>query len=89
MLDYSSLVTLYLLYLALSGKWNGPLLWLAVVLHAVLTLLLARTWFKPHENGQPRNPVGILSPSVSRFARDTHATTVVAAAVSACGFYRA
>ena len=51
MLTYSSLVTLYLLYLALRGKWNGPLLWPAVVLHAVLTVLLARTWFKPHENG--------------------------------------
>jgi hypothetical protein len=50
MLTYSSLVTLYLLYLALSGKWNGPLLWPAVVLHAVLTLLLARAWFKPQED---------------------------------------
>lgn len=42
MLTYSSLATLGLLYLALSGKWNGPLLWPAAVLHAVLTLLLAR-----------------------------------------------
>ena len=41
MLTYSSLATLGLLYLALGGKWNGPLLWPAVVLHAVLTLL---TW---------------------------------------------
>jgi hypothetical protein len=51
MLTYSSLATLGLLYFALSGKWNGPLLWPAVVLHAVLTLLLARAWFKPQENG--------------------------------------
>ena len=51
MLTYSSLVTLYLLYLALGGKWNGPLLWPAVLLHAVLTLLLARAWFKPQEDG--------------------------------------
>ena len=50
MLTYSSLATLGLLYLALGGKWNGPLLWPAVVLHAVLTLLLARTWFKPQED---------------------------------------
>ena len=42
MLTDSSLVTLYLLYLALGGKWNGPLLWPAVVLHAILMLLLAR-----------------------------------------------
>ena len=46
MLTYSSLATLGLLYLALGGKWNGPLLWPAVVLHAVLTLLLSRPWFK-------------------------------------------
>ena len=50
MLTYSSLATLYLLYLALRGKWKGPLLWPAVVLHAVLTLLLARAWFKPQED---------------------------------------
>ena len=45
MLTYSSLATLSLLYLALGGKWNGPLLWPAVVLHGVLTLLLARVWY--------------------------------------------
>jgi hypothetical protein len=45
-LTYGALVTAYLLYLALGGEWVGPLLWPAVVLHAVLTLLLARTWFK-------------------------------------------
>jgi hypothetical protein len=44
MLTYSLLATLGLLYFALGGKWNGPLLWPAVVLHAVLTLLLARVW---------------------------------------------
>jgi len=47
MFTYSSLATFGLLYLALGGKWNGPLLWPAVVLHALLTLLLARAWFKP------------------------------------------
>ena len=47
MLTYSAFATLGLLYLALGGKWNGPLLWPAVVLHALLTLLLARAWFKP------------------------------------------
>jgi hypothetical protein len=47
MLTYGSLATLGLLYLALSGRWNGPLLWPAVLLHAVLTLLLERAWFKP------------------------------------------
>jgi hypothetical protein len=42
MLTYSALVTLYLLYLAVRGEWAGPLLWPVVVLHAVLTFLLAR-----------------------------------------------
>ena len=45
MLTYSALATLYLLYLALIGEWVGMLLWPAVALHAVLTLLLARAWF--------------------------------------------
>jgi len=51
MLTYSSLATLGLLFLALSGKWHGSLLWPAVVLHAALTLLLARAWFKPQDQG--------------------------------------
>lgn len=49
MLTYSALATLYLLYLGFRGEWVGPLLWPAVVLHAVLTLLLARAWFKQQE----------------------------------------
>ena len=51
MLTYSVLAMLYLMYIGVHGEWIGPLLWPAVVLHAVLTFLLARTWFKPHENG--------------------------------------
>jgi hypothetical protein len=50
MLTYGALVTAYLLYLAFGGEWVGPLLWPAVVLHAVLTLLLAWAWFKPQED---------------------------------------
>jgi hypothetical protein len=45
MLTYGALVMLYLLYLGIRGNWVGPLLWPAVVLHAFLTLLLARAWF--------------------------------------------
>ena len=44
MLTYSMLVTLYLGYVALSGSFVGILLWAAVALHAVLTLLLGRVW---------------------------------------------
>ena len=46
MLTYGALVTLYLAYFGFSGKWVGKLLWPAVVLHAGLTLLLARAWFQ-------------------------------------------
>jgi hypothetical protein len=43
MLTYGALVALYLSYLGIQGEWVGPLLWPAVVLHAVLTLLLVRS----------------------------------------------
>ena len=50
MLTYNALATLYLGYIAIRGELVGILLWPAVVLHGVLTLLLARLWFKTREN---------------------------------------
>lgn len=44
MLTYSSLATLYLTWFGIGGKWVGTLLWPAVAVHAVLTILLAREW---------------------------------------------
>jgi hypothetical protein len=44
MLTYSALVTAYLAYIGIGAEWAGPLLWPAVVVHAGLTLLLARAW---------------------------------------------
>jgi hypothetical protein len=44
MLTYNILATLYLLYLGIEGQWVGPLLWPAVVLHLILSLLLLRQW---------------------------------------------
>ncbi len=44
MLLYGLLATLYLAWLGMSGEWVGSLLWPAVVLHAILTILLARAW---------------------------------------------
>jgi hypothetical protein len=41
MLIYSAWVTLYLTYIGLAGSLAGVLLWPAVVLHVVLTALLA------------------------------------------------
>ncbi|MFO1460614.1 MAG: hypothetical protein U1G08_14550 [Verrucomicrobiota bacterium] len=46
MLTYSVLATGYLAWLGVRGEWVGALLWPAVFLHAILTVLLARTWFR-------------------------------------------
>jgi len=42
MLTYSAAVTLYLAYVGFTSGSTGPLLWPAVVLHLILTGLLAR-----------------------------------------------
>jgi len=42
MLTYSAGVTLYLGYVGFAGIFGGIFLWPAVVLHAILTALLAR-----------------------------------------------
>ena len=44
MLTYSIVLTLYLAYLGFAGGLTGVLLWPAVVLHVVLTILLGRAW---------------------------------------------
>jgi len=46
MLTYSSLVALYFVYLGLSGDWDGALLWPAIGVHAVLTILFAAAWHR-------------------------------------------
>jgi hypothetical protein len=56
LLTYNALATAYLACLGIRGEWTGPLLWPAAVLHALLTLFLARTWFK--------RPVPDLSPEI-------------------------
>jgi hypothetical protein len=42
MLTYSVAVTMYLAYLGFTGDSTGILLWPAVILHVILTVLLAR-----------------------------------------------
>lgn len=51
MLTYSVLVMLYLVYIGLAGGFTGTLLWPAVVLHVVLTLLLTRSQFRYRRSG--------------------------------------
>jgi hypothetical protein len=43
MLVYSTLVALYLAWLGVAGDSTGVLLWPAVVLHAIVSVLLIRT----------------------------------------------
>jgi hypothetical protein len=50
MLTYSSLVMVYLVYIGLGDEWVGKLLWPAVAVHAVLTILLAWAWFKERKS---------------------------------------
>ena len=42
MLSYNLFATLYLAYLGIGGAWVGSLLWPAVAVHAILTILLVR-----------------------------------------------
>jgi hypothetical protein len=51
MLTYNALGAVYFTWLAIGGEWVGPMLWPAVVLHAVLTALLTRAWFQSRKPG--------------------------------------
>jgi hypothetical protein len=58
MLTYSLLATAFLAYLGIRGHWVGPLLWPAVGLHAVLTVLLTRSWLakRKTDKAQQQSP---------------------------------
>jgi hypothetical protein len=43
---YNMLVTIYFLYLGIGGEWVGILLWPAVLLHGMVTLLLVGWWLR-------------------------------------------
>ena len=55
MLTYSAAVTLYLAYVGLADGLTGILLWPAVVIHAILTFLLARSWLKEQRNREEQD----------------------------------
>jgi hypothetical protein len=46
MLTYSAAVTLYLAYIGFAGGLSGILLWPALILHVILTILLAWAWLR-------------------------------------------
>jgi hypothetical protein len=50
MLPYSAAITVYLAYIGLSGASSGTLLWPAVVVHAILTVLLTRAAMSDRES---------------------------------------
>jgi hypothetical protein len=56
MLIYSALTTLYLLYLGVGTEWAGRLLWPAVLVHAVLTVLLTKAWLNAREAARALRP---------------------------------
>ena len=58
MLGYSAAVTLYLAYLGFTGGFTGILLWPAVILHAILTVLLTRASTAPSELEVPAQDSG-------------------------------
>ena len=52
MFTYSAAATAYLAWVAIRGEWVGPLLWPAVVLHAVMTTLLGLAWLRSPTTGK-------------------------------------
>lgn len=56
MLTYSVAVTLYLAGVGFAGGSTGLLLWPAVVLYAVLTLLLAQAWLRCRSSDKAQRP---------------------------------
>lgn len=58
MAAYNLLVTVFLTYLGIIGDFVGALLWPAVVLHAVLSLLLSRMWFSTYKVAAKRSSAG-------------------------------
>jgi hypothetical protein len=58
MLIYSVAVTLYLAYVGFAGGLTGILLWPAVILHVILTVLLTRAATAPSELEVPAQDSG-------------------------------
>jgi len=54
LLTFNVLVTVYLLSLGIRGEWVGRFFWPAVVVHAVLTVFLARAWFEARKTAGRR-----------------------------------
>ena len=53
MLCYNGLTTAYLIYLGVAGGLGGTLLWPAVAIHVVLTVLFARACWPVSKRSEP------------------------------------
>ncbi len=49
MLTYNALVACYLTFLGIGGQFVGVLLWPAVAIHGLITLLLIRAWLRAEQ----------------------------------------
>ena len=54
MLTYNTLVACYLVFLGVSGQFAGVLLWPAVAIHGLITLLLVRAWLRAEQTPDTR-----------------------------------
>lgn len=59
---YTALATVYLGYLGFGTQWGGTLLWPAVAVHAVLTVLLVMPWLAGSPRETPVRPNGDAKP---------------------------
>jgi hypothetical protein len=55
MLAYNVLAAAYFVVLGIGGEFVGVLLWPVAIIHAVLAVLLARTWFGHQPADGPRH----------------------------------
>ena len=58
MLAYNAMAVAFFAFLVIHGHWVGPLLWPAVVLHAVIAILLGRGMLMRRNTGRRNKPAG-------------------------------
>jgi hypothetical protein len=56
MITYSTLTTIYLIFIGLEGKFVGKLLWPAIIIHITLTILLLWAWLASLKSESTNKP---------------------------------
>ncbi len=75
LLAYNALVGIYLAWLGFEGVFVGPLLWPAVVLHAVVTVLIAIALRQGEPGDLPSSPAAPINTSNSRTSKRRRAAS--------------